>query len=172
MKITNSSHNSPSEWITSVQEFITLLGFFDTNGMFSDTCWGANSFFWRLFRLCLLFQSLFLFYVLMCVMTFRDHYYNPNSPFHSLGRDWWTWPIGRGFLKCSFIVSRSLPLYKLALRPFFWFLFSSFCHFCHCLIVALTLDLLLPLPPYILVSLLLPFFHFLRCCHGKEKGFR
>ena len=33
-KENNSSHNSPSEWITPTQESVTLLGFPDTDDMF------------------------------------------------------------------------------------------------------------------------------------------
>jgi hypothetical protein len=87
-KKNNSSHNSPSERITSAQEFVAILGFPDTDdtfltrvevpihfsGIFSDRacCFGLSS----CFTCC------------ACV-TSRSHHYKPISALSLTGRDWW-----------------------------------------------------------------------------------
>jgi hypothetical protein len=88
-KENNSSHNSPSERITSAQESVALLGFLDMDDTFFTRVEVPIHFSGDLFKSFLSLQSLFLFYVLCRMLTFASHHYKPLLPFRSLRHHWW-----------------------------------------------------------------------------------
>jgi hypothetical protein len=75
----NSSHNSPSERITAVQESVILLGFPDADDRFLTRVEVPIHFSEDLFRSLLSLRSLFLFCVLRRMLTFANHHYKTPS---------------------------------------------------------------------------------------------
>uniref|UniRef100_A0A2N9HBU6 Uncharacterized protein n=1 Tax=Fagus sylvatica TaxID=28930 RepID=A0A2N9HBU6_FAGSY len=75
----NSSHNSPSERITAVQESVILLGFPDADDTFLTRVEVPIHFSEDLFRSLLSLRSLFLFCVLRRMLTFANHHYKTPS---------------------------------------------------------------------------------------------
>ena len=94
----------------------------------------------------------------------------PLLPLRLPGRDWRDVTYWQRLFKCSFVVSRMMPLYKLASSLFFGFYFLLCCYLCFRLTIALKSDLLHSSLLHQPVSSSLLFFRFIHTKYPFKNG--